>query len=176
MKTEKKLKPVIFIKGDYSYHRQNIFQQNFLLKALQITTDPKELKKITGIKTVAEVYRTLDKLAIRREYHEALMRHDLDLDTIVEGIGNVCKNSESDITKLKGWQILLKSLGLDAYDTAIEETRQNWEDALKKKAEQDETSVSDKKLLEYDVDIPETPEGEEERISEDERMGESLYE
>jgi len=43
-----------------------------LLKALKVTQDPTELKKMIGVKTVAEVYRTLDKLSLRKEYHKAL--------------------------------------------------------------------------------------------------------
>jgi len=175
MNIEQKLKPVIFIKGDYNYHRQNDFQQNFILKALEITTDPEELRKMAGLKTVAEVYRTLDKLAIRKEYHEALLRAGYDLDSIVGGIKKAIDNSESGTIKLRGFQMLLKSLGLDTYDATAADTKNNWEETLKKRAEQEE-DVPAKKLLEYDVVIPKTPEGEKERVSEDESMGESLYE
>jgi len=75
----KKLKPVTFIKGEYNYSRQNDLQQKLLLKAMQVTSDPNELKKMAGLKTVADVYRTLDKLAMRKEYHEALSRQGIDL-------------------------------------------------------------------------------------------------
>ena len=40
-KPKKKLKPVVFVKGRYTYHAQDKFKQNLLLQALQITTDPR---------------------------------------------------------------------------------------------------------------------------------------
>ena len=131
-KNKKQLKPVIFLKGKYNYHGQNLFQQNLLLKALQVTTDVNELKKMIGVKTVAEVYRTLDKIAIRKEYHEALLRNEIDLDSIVKGIKDVCTDeNESGAIKLKGWQVLLKSLGLDNYSDIEKESRNSWEDVVR---------------------------------------------
>ena len=67
---EKKYKPVTFVKGEIGYYRDNKLQQNLLLKAMQITDNPKELRKAIGVKAVADVVRTLDKLTIRKEYHD----------------------------------------------------------------------------------------------------------
>ena len=41
----KKLKPVSFSGGAYNFYRDDKFKQNLLLKALTVTSDPKELKK-----------------------------------------------------------------------------------------------------------------------------------
>lgn len=183
MNEQKKLKPVIFVKGDYAYHRQNTLQQNLLLKAMQVTADPKKLREMIGVRSVAEVYRTLDKIAIRREYHEALLRQGIDLDTIVTGIKKICNGRESGAIRLKGYQILLKSLGLDAYDGNIEGGNLNWEELIKEKSDkQDINSLSDeptdKSLIEYKVKRPELLEDEDEeaKINEDEKLGKSLYE
>ena len=180
MKNENKtqLKPVTFLKGHYNYNRQNLLQQNLLLKALQITTDANELKKMIGVKTVAEVYRTLDKISIRKEYHEALLRHDIDLDTIVEGIKGVCQDDdESGAVKLKGWQMLLKSLGLDSYQDVTKESASNWEDVVKNTVKELD-APNEKKQIEssdYEVIMPEKPEAEDLKEKEEEVFGKSLY-
>lgn len=172
MKT--KLKPVVFVKGEYSYHRNNVHQQNLLLKALQVTTDPKKLKEMAGLKTMAEVYRTLDKLAIRKEYHEALVRNGIDLDTIIRGIKEVCDGFFTPpVVKLKGYQVLLKSLGLHEYKESESESGKTWEDVIKERSEKNEKPLE---LGEYKVDIPETPEREKKRQEREQAMGKSLYE
>ena len=83
MNNEEK-RPVVFVGGNgqksSSFYNQNTYAQNLLLKALsQGVTDPQELKKISGLNRIADVYRSLDKLAIRREYHEALVANGVDL-------------------------------------------------------------------------------------------------
>lgn len=88
---------------------------------------------MAGLKTVAEVYRTLDKLAIRKEYHEALLRWDMDLDAIVKGIKKVAETSEEDAVKLNAYKTLLKSLGLDEYKESDVVNKESWEDLVRKK-------------------------------------------
>jgi len=144
---KKKLKPVIFVQGEKDFYRQNNYAQNLLLKALsQGVTSPQELKRLSGLKTVANVYRTLDKMAIRKEYHDALSRAGISLDYIVNGIKNVCTDAKSEATKLKGLHILLRSLGLDVYDKQ-EMSGQNWEEVVMKSMEQKQDKDSVKKLI-----------------------------
>jgi len=176
MKT--KLKPVVFTYGPNDYHRDNKLQQNLLIKALQYTTDINELKKAAGLKTAAEVYRTLDKIAIRKEFHEALAIHDLSLYKIVGGIKEICELSRFDSARLRGYQILLKALGLSDYR---EETpsSEGWEDlVLKKVAKELESGSEKKEAVEayYQVVEPEVPESAKERIKEEQEVGKSLYE
>ena len=172
---EKKLKPVTFIKGEYNYSRQNDLQQKLLLKAMQVTSDPNELKKMAGLKTVTDVYRTLDKLAIRREYHEALVRSGVDLDTIIGGIKEIATTSTKDATRLKAYQIFLKSLGLDEYKESPDEAKQSWEDLLKDVVEKEDTKLIEAKE-EYSVIIPEVPEHERKKREEEDEIGKSIYE
>jgi len=176
---EKRLKPVIFRQGECSFHRQNVLQQNLLLKALQVTTDVNKLKEMAGIKTVAEVYRTLDKLALRKEYHEALTRQGLSLDYILKGIKDICDNEKTSAgDKLKGLQVLLKSLGLSEYKE-IEGSQLGWEEFLLKKIEDENENRDEynkRKEVVYDVVVPETPEDEKREIEKERSVGESLYE
>lgn len=170
-------KPVIFIKGEYNYHRQNLFQQNLLLKALQITASPDKLKQMTGIRTVAEVYRTLDKMAIRKEYHEALAVHGLDLSTIVRGIKELTA-SPIDTIKLRAYQTLLKSIGLDEYKENINETTRGWEDVLREQMEKDKLlpASNDEKPIKYEVKVPVIPEEELRKREAENKTGKGLYE
>jgi len=179
MKEQKKLKPVTFLKGHYNYYRDNKFQQNLLLKALQITTDPNELKKMIGVKRVADVYRTLDKLAIRREYHEALVAAGIDLDTIVAGIKDVADNASPAI-KLQAWQTLMKSLGLDRYEESSDDKAKGWEDILIQTIDENEKKglpePKNIKVADYEVIEPEMPEEEKKKQEEEEKIGKELYE
>ena len=179
MKIEnKKLKPVIFLKGSYGrYYNQNLFQQNLLLKALQVTADPHKLRDLIGVKTVAEVYRTLDKLAIRKEYHEALLRHGVDLDSIVKGIKEVSQTDESAAIRLKAYQTLLKSLGLDEYREKDGEGGKGWEDIVMKSIDKEETKkLKAIEVDEYEVIKPIVPEEAKQKQKEDREAGEQLYE
>ena len=172
---EEKLKPVTFCSYQRSFHSNNVFQQNLLLKALQVTINPYKLKEMVGFKNTAEVFRTLDKLAIRKEYHTALAKHGVDLSSIVLGIKDICENGEKDGDRLRGYQILLKSLGLDEYKHEDEGSSKTWEDALKEYVEDEDKS----KLLEsgdYNVIEPEVPKEEIESIENEKRIGQSIYE
>jgi len=167
------LKPVTFIKGEYPYHRDNKFQQNLLLRALQVTTNPEDLRKMAGFRNTAEVLRTLDKLAIRKEYHEALSRNGIDLDSIVAGIKDVTNSVfAKGETKLRAYQILLKSLGLDEYKESASDAGKNWEDAIKEQLNKEKKV----QIGEYDVIIPEIPETERKKIELERQAGKGLYE
>ena len=180
-KTEKKLKklkPVIFTWGKYNYHKNSLFKQNLLLKAMQQTTDISKMKRLTGIKSAAEIYRTLDKMAIRKEYHQALSRQGIDLDTIIAGIKNLCVNSDSDNVKLSGLKTLLKSLGLDEYREDASVSPKNWEEKMKDLV-QKENNVKNtddvKEIKDYKVCLPEAPKEELEKRKEEDEEGGNLY-
>jgi len=176
---KKKLKPVVFINGDRSYYRNNVFQQNLLLKAMQVTSDPTKLRDMVGLKTVTEVYRTLDKLSIRKEFHEALARSDVSLDYIVGGIKGICDTAPKDGDRLRGYQTLLKALGLDSYEESAE-VGKGWEELLLKlsneKSDGKRDQVIEGEIEEYKVKVPKTPEKEKEKRIEEEEIGRSLYE
>jgi len=193
-----RLRPVIYPTNRIKHGAQNTTQQMFLLKALQVTSDPKKLKEIIGVKTVAEVYRTLDKLAMRKEYHKALGKAGISFDYITRGIKGIAETSEKDDTRLKALQTLLKSVGMEKYDVETTETGGTWEDILLEKIEEQkkekeekkdvvETDVvdddiyeKDTKLLgspdDYDVEVPEIPEEEKVAQKHEDDLTSSIYE
>lgn len=157
-----RLKPIVFAANKYKSGAQNTSQQMFLLKALQVTQDPKKLREMMGVKTVAEVYRTLDKLSMRKEYHEALARKGISFDYIVGGIKGIADGGEKDGDRLKAYQTLLKSVGMDSYQETDGGAGGSWEEVLLQKIEEDK-SIEERgsdvdSLPEYDVEIPQIPE------------------
>jgi len=188
-KKTKKLKPVIFTHDFNSHRTENHLQQIMLLKALQITQDPKKLKQMIGVNTVAQVYRTLDKIAMRKEYHESLAKAGITFDYIVGGIKEVCDTSKNEGVKLRGFEVILKSLGLDKYeDDSI--GGGGWEDVLLKISDSDAGKEEERQLLEpgvkntelqseefdYEVDIPEIPKSAKEKLDAENADGKSFYE
>ena len=174
-----KLRPIVYTSARYKSGYQNTTQQMFLLKALQITQDPKKLREMMGVKSVAEVYRTLDKLAMRKEYHEALTRLGISFDYIAEGIKNIADSSEKDDTKLKAFQTLLKSVGMDRYEESSGGSTGTWEEVLLKKIEEakdDKTIPEISAPLKYDVTLPVVPESVKKAKAEEDEMTSSIYE
>jgi len=166
------------VDGKTDRHRNNDLAQRLLLKALsEGITDPKDMKKIAGLRTAADVYRTLDKMSLRREYHEALSRCGIDFDYLIGGIKKICDKSDSDKVRLKGFEMLLRSVGLDKYDK-IEDTSKNWEDTIIKLSE-DGTPMGKSPTADrsdYTVDTPLTPPEEAKKRAEEQALAESFYE
>lgn len=174
---EKKYKPVTFVKGEIGYYRNNVFQQNLLLKAMQVTDNPQELRRAIGVKAVADVIRTLDKLTIRKEYHESLSRQGVSLDFIVGGIKNIAQTSK-DSTSLKAYQTLLRSIGLERYEN-IEDKGKGWEEMLVE-MQQDKINGVEPEAIEaeiddYEVNVPQLPAAEAARRKEEQDLGRQLY-
>jgi len=177
----KKLKPVIFVQGERSFSRNNLYSQNLLIKAMADgETSPKRLMKAAELRSVAEVYRTLDKISIRKEYHDALIKNGVDLDFIVSGISKIAKNEgNSPDVRLKGYNVLLKSLGLDKYDKA-EEGGKSWEELIvqaseKEAAKKEEDKAVVAEIEDYEVTVPETPKDEKKRQETEREVGRQLY-
>lgn len=150
-----KLKPVIINGSRYEKFSQDDSRQKMLLSALKVTRDPKKLKDMIGVKKVADVFRTLDKMSIRKEYHQALIKNGIDFDFILEGIKSECLVAESSTDRLKAYQILLKSMGMDKYEEPAEGGG-GWEDALSKVVEADTEDIAIG--TDYKVEQPRIPE------------------
>ena len=121
------------------------------------------------------MYRTLDKLAIRKEYHEALARQGLDLDYIVGGIKELCEDSSSDNVKLSGFKTLLKSIGLDEYKENVGDSGKNWEETVRDVVTDENTNNSFEKLEKYEVTQPAIPEEEKQKRLMEREEGLNLY-
>lgn len=190
MKT-RKLKPVVVIETNNhnNFYSQNIYAQNILLKALsEGITDIDELKKLAGFKAVADVYRTLDKMAIRKEYHAALERGGITLDYLVDNLKEIIDSAAKDDNKIKAIQLLMKSIGLDKYEKQ-EDMGKSWEDVLlqtigreDKKLEsgivEGESGIIEgvvEEAEDYEVIAPVKSELREKQKEEDNKIGEELY-
>lgn len=151
------LKPVVFVQGEYAYSSQNTAQQLMLLKAMKVTQDPKKLREMIGVKAVADVFRTLDKVVMRKEYHSALTKLGMNFEYIAQGIKNEIDNAEKSSDRLTGIGMLLKSIGMEKYEESSI-AGGGWEDillSLKKDPDDKEIEI---KVAEYKVVEPPMPE------------------
>jgi len=176
-----KLKPVVYTSSTYKRGAPNRTQQMVLLKALQVTSDPNELRKLIGVRTVSEVYRTLDKLAMRKEYHRALDENGISFDYIVKNLRSIVESAEKDGDKLKAIQMLLKSVGMDKYEGDANAAAGTWEEALidaaeKQKAEMGGVTTKEMLEAEYTVSQPEVPEYVKKIQQDESDLAKSLYE
>jgi len=140
-----------------------------------------------GVRTVAEVFRTLDKMALRKEFHKAMAKCGIDFGFIVDGIKTECLGAEKASDRLKGYQILLKSMGMDSYDDKKTEGGGGWEEALQKivKGEngegdeeeplQLETIENDDENIDYEVEQPTMPDSVKIRKQQEIDDGKQLY-
>jgi len=149
-----KLKPIVFVQGKYAYNAQNTTQQMLLLNAMKITQNPKALAQMIGVKTVAEVYRVMDKIQMRQEYHAALVKLGMSFEYIAKGIKNEIENADKSSDRLNGLSMLLKSIGLDKYEETAS-TGGGWEETLLKISAAKEEQ---KNIIEYKVEEPKMPE------------------
>lgn len=171
------LRPVTYTTNTFKVGAKNNAQQMFLLKALKVTNDPNELRKMIGVRTVAEVYRTLDKLAMRKEYHAALSRSGISFDFIVDGLRNEATGPGKAADRIKALTVLLKSLGLDKYDSDAGSSS-SWEDELMKSIEKDKTKQIDAPTVvdvEYEVATPEIPEAMRKMREEENLLSKGIY-
>jgi len=176
-----RLRPVVYTTNHVKKGAQNTAQQMFLLKALQVTQDPKKLKEMIGVKTVAEVYRTLDKMAMRKEYHEALAKSGISFDFIVKGLKNIAMDGFKDADKLKALQTLLKSVGMDTYKEDSGGGSGSWEEVLLEKINEqkelgsDMKEISDGVIPTYEVIKPEIPESARLMQEDEDEITSSIY-
>jgi len=175
-----KLKPVTFISGKCQRHNQNTTQQIMLLNALKITQDPKKLRQMIGVKSVADVYRTLDKMAMRKEYHEALSRAGISFDYLVTKTKEEIDRGDGKASdRINALKMLFKSLGMEKYEQEGTPGG-NWEDMLIKASEKQNEP---KNLLggaervdtEYLVKQPKVPESVKKIKEREKKIGKSLY-
>lgn len=127
-----------------------------------------------GVRTVAEVYRTLDKLQLRREYHKALEDHGVSFDFIVKNMKDVVMSAEKDADKINALKTILKSLGMDKYDGEADQGTNSWEESLLKAAEEKREHMNLE--ADYEVKAPEIPENIQKMLENEQKFSKSLYE
>lgn len=145
--------PVVFAAGNGNLENQpSLFVQNLLLKALSSgVTDPEELRNIAGLKKITDVYVALDKLALRKEYHSALARAGVDLDYLVKKLKEAMDHPSADVS-LKAVSLLIKSIGLDKYESDEGSEAKSWEEIVLQRNEIGET-IDAKIVKEEDYEV-----------------------
>ena len=123
-----KAAPINSISG--AQYLPNEYDQKALLDAFRESNDPTKLKEIIGVKTVAEVYRTLDRIAIRREFHKALDRAGIDFDFLISGLKREALGGDKSADRIKALEIFLKALGLNKYEEVQAGSATTWEERL----------------------------------------------
>jgi len=174
---DKKLKPVSFITGKYNYYGRDRLKEFLLLKALRVTNDPKLLQKMIGAKTIADVSRTFDKIANRKEYYSSLKKLGMDFTWIAKGLKVEAETAEKSADRIKALQIVLKSLGMDKYED-VEVDTGSWEDMILKSSEKENKQIETPVTMdaEYEVVRPTMPEQLRKQKEEEGEIGRNLYE
>lgn len=165
--------PVIFVSGVYGQTQANVSQQLMFLRALNVAEDPKKFKQIIRARAAVDVFRTLDKIAIRKEWHAALERKGIDADVLIDVLKNEMFDAEKSSDRISAAKVLIKSLGLDKYeDSAI--SGGSWEDEILRVAEGGNPDVPDGE--DYTVEEPPIPDSVKKKREEQNELGKSLYE
>jgi hypothetical protein len=130
-----------------------------------------------GVKAVADVYKTLDKMAMRKEYHRALSENGISFDYLVKGFKDVIDSAEKDADKIKALQTLLKSVGVDTYQEEPKGAGGSWEEALLKATESQEGMklLSGDPNVEYEVKQPNVPEYIKKMQEEEKKLSDGIY-
>jgi len=169
----KESKQFIFISSpDKCPQHENHYAQNIILSAMSDgITDPKKLREISGLRSLADVYKTLDRLSIREEYHKVLIDNGVDLSYVVSSLKKVCDETQSDSIKLNALKTFLSSLGLDKYQDDYV-TSKSWEETVMKLSGE----KFEEKQGEYVVNVPKIPEEAATIRREEDAYGKMIYE
>lgn len=174
--------PIILFSDDLTRGKSiksNIRKENRLLKGIVIHPDNmRAAAKFAGIRTMADAYRTLDRLSLRKDYQQTLATHGVDMNFIVTELKGLAIGADLDSTRLKAIQVFLKSLGLDSYGKE-EEGATGWEktvgDLIKKENRQTASELLAAQVP-YAVNRPVIPDSVIGERQKEDRLGKELYE
>ena len=174
--TQSTIRPTVFVSGEYGRAKESATRQLQFLKAMNIAQDPKRFKQIIRARAAVDVFRTLDKIALRKEWMAALERNELDLDSVLQVLKNEMTDPDAKGSdRIRAAQIIIKSLGLDKYeDSSI--SGGTWEDEIVKIADQGLKTISPGIVPEYEVTQPVIPESVKKQRKEQNDLGRALYE
>lgn len=174
----KRKRPLIIFDDSYKRGKAaqaNIRGQNLLLKGMIMTGSIEKAAEFAGIKTAVELYRTFDRLALRKGYHQALADEDIDLRWIVRRLKDHADGA-SGMISIQALRMLLTSLGLNKYDVA-EEGQKNWEDTLLEISNKYEAEAAlPAPSQAYMVNKPAEPEKAKQMRLKEQKIGKELYE
>ena len=161
--------------------KDDLLKQALLLNAMKVSTDPNKLKQLTGMKKVADVYSTFDRIAMHKEYANTLISAGVDMKFIVDNLKKVIEDSDvGQANKMAAIKLLMSSLGLDKRGPSDGElSSTSWEAELMKIEEEEKNNNEIVKELappEYEVDIPDVPDNVKKQKEKDDLIEKSLYE
>lgn len=152
-------------------------KQDRLLQGIVIHPDNlRAAARFAGIHTMADAYRTLDRLSLRKDYQMGLASHGVNLDFIISELKSLALAADLDSTRVKVLQIFLKSLGLDSYGKE-EEGVQGWEKTLTSAvSKQQQQPKLNSARVPYEVKLPPPPPDDiQESRSLEAELGKELY-
>jgi len=169
-------KPISFIQGTQEHYRENDYAARIILKALsEGITDINELKKLAGLSKAAEVHRTLDKMGIRKDYHEALVLAGIDMPFLASKLKQLITDSKSEKIQLESINTVMKSVGLDKYE-AVDDSGKGWEELIKNASGNVlEIEAEAIETADYEINEPEMPEEEMVRNDAEKKLSQDLY-
>lgn len=136
--------------------------------------------KFADVKTKAEAYILLDRLATRKEYQQALIREGLDFDYIVGNIKGIIDGDDTGGVRLSALRLIMESLGVATYEKD-EDSGRGWEQVLIDVTNREkQTNFEQNKLLapidvDYEVKVPQIPSSVEEQRKKEAEIGKDLY-
>lgn len=146
--------------------------QSIILDALtKGETDPKAIAKMAGLGRAVDVFAAIDRLSLRKEFHAALGRAGLDLDTVAKRLKQVIEDDDPEIS-IKGISVLLKSVGLEKNEEAVAPPT-GWEEEVWKKGEAIDTEETEDGK--YEVVEPEMPESLKAEKKKEQEESEKLF-
>lgn len=171
--------PIIIFGDDLSRGKSiksDVKTENRLLRGIILHPGSfKSAAKFAGIRNMADAYRTLDRLALRRDYQEALSRHGVDMDFIVTEVKGLAIAADLDSTRLNALRMLMRSMGLDSYGKE-EEGAQGWEKTISSAVVKNKVSPQLSGPAPYEVNRPVMPASLTQERKDEADLGKELYE
>ena len=172
------LKPVTFISGKYNYGRnsKDTLKEMLMLKAMKVTSDPKVIMQMTGMKKMADLSRTWDKISNRKEYNAALQDLGMDFHWLAKGFKVEAETAEKAGDRIRALQIILKSVGLETYEDVPLDSG-SWEDMILRASEKtlDNLPMLQAPEPDYEVIQPQIPESMRLMRERENELGKSMF-
>lgn len=165
-------KPIVFVTGVYGNAQKSVSQQLMFLRAMNAAEDPKKFKQVIRARAAVDVFRTIDKIALRKEWHSALERNGIDFDLVLRTLKQEMLTGEKGSDRIQAAKTIIKSMGLDKYeDSSI--SGGSWEDEILKASEA--TANLPLPGEDYDVKQPHIPDHIKKQRKDQNDLGRSLY-
>jgi hypothetical protein len=128
-----------------------------LLKAIsEGETDPEKLALMAGARSAAQVVVALDKLALRKDFHQAMSAAGLSMEHITQKLKKLV-DSQSERISLGAVKTVLTSLGLSEYREGDGGQAKGWEEMVIEKMREKPLTATQNDDGIYEVAEPDIP-------------------